>query len=109
MLGLGTWEFNVDTMFYRGRVLLVVEEKDGEYDISLDIPGMDVPSFDVVSLEADEGNTDTAGTITGAAQTDLLRGKDIPFSITFDGDSAEGFLKVPFMGKFSMRDGKRIG
>ena len=109
MLGLGTWEFNVDTMFYRGRVLLMVAEKDGEYDISLDIPGMDVPSFEVTSLAAEEGNTDTAGTVTGTAQTDLLRGKDIPFSITFDGDTAEGFMKVPFMGKFSMRDGKRIG
>ncbi|MDR2687774.1 MAG: hypothetical protein LBB75_08465 [Oscillospiraceae bacterium] len=103
MLGLGTWEFNVDTMFYRGRVLLMVNEKDGAYDIGIDIPGMDVPAFEVASIEA-EGNT-----VTGAARTDLLRGKDIPFSITFDGDSAEGFLKVPFMGKFTMRDGKKIG
>jgi len=109
MLGLGTWEFNVDTMFYRGRVLLMVAEKDGDYDISIDIPGMDVPSFEVKSLEADEGNTDTTGTVTGTAQTDLLRGKDIPFSITFDGDAASGFLKVPFMGKFTMKDGKRVG
>ena len=103
MFGLGTWEFNVDTMFYRGRVLLMVGEKDGEYDISIDIPGMDVPDFKVVSIAVEDN------TVTGAAQTDLLRGKDIPFSITFDGDSAEGFLKVPFMGKFTMRDGKRIG
>ena len=108
MLGLGTWEFNVDTMFYRGRVLLMVTEKDGEYDIGIDIPGMDVPAFEVKSLVAEDGNTDVSGTVTGTAQTDLLRGKDIPFSITFDGDTAEGFLKVPFMGKFTMRDGKRI-
>jgi len=103
MLGLGTWEFFVDTMFYRGRVLLMVADKDGEYDVSIDIPGENIPDFKVVSI-VEEGNT-----VTGAAQTDLLRGKDIPFSITFDGDSAEGFLKVPFMGKFTMRDGKRIG
>ena len=109
MLGLGTWQFEVDTMFYRGRVLLIVGEKDGGYDISIDIPGMDVPDFKVVSIEAEDGNTDVSGTVTGAAQTDLLRGKDIPFSIAFDGDTAEGFLKVPFMGKFTMRDGKKIG
>ena len=102
MLGLGTWQFEVDTMFYRGRVLLMVGEKDGEYDISIDIPGMDVPDFKVVSIETEDN------TVTGAAQTDLLRGKDIPFSITFDGDTAEGYLKVPFMGKFTMRDGKKI-
>ena len=103
MLGLGTWQFEVDTMFYRGRVLLIVGEKDGAYDISIDIPGMDVPDFKVISIEAEDN------TVTGAAQTDLLRGKDIPFSITFDGDTAEGYLKVPFMGKFSLREGKKIG
>ena len=102
MLGLGTWEFNVDTMFYRGRVLLIVNEKDGAYDIGIDIPGMDVPAFEMKSIAVEDT------TVTGTVQTDLLRGKDIPFSVTFDGDSAEGFLKVPFMGKFTMRDGKRI-
>jgi len=103
MLGLGTWEFRVDTMFYRGRVMLMVGEKDGGYDIGIDIPGMDVPDFSINSIAA-EGNT-----ITGTAQTDLLKGKDIPFSVTIDGDTAEGFLKVPFMGKLTMKDGKKIG
>ena len=102
MLGLGTWEFFVDTMFYRGKVLLMVGEKDGDYDIGIDIPGMDVPPFSVARLAA-EGNT-----VTGMARTDLLPGKDIPFSITFDGDAADGFLKVPFMGKFTLRNGKRV-
>ena len=103
MLGLGTWEFNVDTMFYRGRVLLMVGENNGEYDISIDIPGMDVPDFELSNIAAEDN------TVTGTAQTDLLRGKDIPFSVTFDGDSAEGFLKVPFMGKFNLREGKKVG
>jgi len=103
MLGLGTWQFFVDTMFYRGNVLLMVKDKDGEYDIGIDIPGVDIPAFAVISLAA-EGDT-----INGIAQTDLLKGKDIPFSITFDGDTASGFMKIPFMGKLAMKDGKRTG
>jgi len=103
MLGLGTWEFHVDTMFYRGKVLLIVKEKDGEYDMDIDIVGMDsTPPFAVISMGV-EGNT-----ISGVAQTDLLKGKDIPYSMTFDGDTAAGFLKVPFMGKIKLKDGKKI-
>jgi len=103
MLGLGTWEFNVDTMFYRGKVLLIVKEKDGAYDMDIDIVGMDsTPPFAVLSMNV-EGNT-----VSGAAQTDLLKGKEIPYSITFDGDTATGFLKVPFMGKINLKNGARV-
>jgi len=104
MLGLGTWEFHVDTMFYRGKVLLIVKEKDGGYDMDIDIVGMDsTPPFAVNSMNID-GNT-----ITGTAQTDLLKGKEIPYSITFDGDAATGFLKIPFMGKINLKNGVRVG
>jgi len=102
MLGLGTWEFQVDTMFYRGKVLLMVGEKDGGYDIGIDIPGMDVPDFAITSLAAEDN------TVSGTVQTSLLKGKDIPFSVTFEGETASGFMKVPFMGKLTMKDGKRI-
>ena len=102
MVGLGTWEFFLDTMFYRGKVFLRVGEKEGGYDIGIDIPGMQMPPFSVNGMAA-EGNT-----VTGMARTDLLPGKDIPFSITFDGDKADGFLKVPFMGKLTLKNGTKI-
>jgi len=103
MLGLGNWQFKVDTMFYRGNAILKVGEKNGEYDIGLEIPGMDnIPPIIVVTINA-EGNT-----ISGTAKNDLLGNKEIPFSITIDGDRASGFLKVPFMGKLTLKDGVRI-
>jgi len=103
MLGLGTWEFNVDTMFYRGKVLLIIKEKNGAYDLDIDIPGLDsTPPFAVTSMEV-EGNT-----VTGTAQTDLLKGKDIPYSVTFEGDTAFGFIKVPFMGKINQKNGIKV-
>ena len=102
MLGLGKWKFKMDTMFYRGDVLLIVSEKDGEYDINIELTDMNIPEFSYEKLEA-EGNT-----VTGIAHTDLLKGKDIPFSITFEDGVANGFLKIPFMGKIKLKDGVNI-
>jgi len=102
MLGLGKWKFKLDTMFYRGDAFLTVGEQDGEYDIGIELVDMNLPEFSYEGLEV-EGDT-----VTGIAHTDLLRGKDIPFTITFEGDTANGFLKVPFMGKIKLKDGERI-
>jgi len=103
MLGLGKWKFNVNTMIYRGEAFLTIGEKDGEYDIGIELPGQDnVPDFEIFDMAA-EGNT-----ITGSVKTSLLRGKVIPFSATFDGDTASGFLKVPFVGKIDLKDGVKV-
>ena len=103
MLGLGKWKFFVDTMFFRGDAYLLVSEKDGAYDAAVEVPGMQVPKIDFWGIQQ-EGST-----ITGMARTDLLRGKDIAFSCTFDGDRASGFLKVPFLGKIKMSNGVKVG
>jgi len=102
MIGIGKWKFFVDTMFYRGDAVLVISEKDGKPDIGLDMPGMDVPDFSVSDMEYD-GNT-----VTGNVQTSLLKGKNIPFSCTFEGDRANGFLKIPFIGKVKLNNGVKI-
>ena len=103
MLGLGKWKFNVDTMFYKGEAFLTISNSNGDYDINVDLPGMNVPDFSVSDMVAD-GNT-----LTGNVQTSLLKGKDIPFSGTFEGDTANGFLKIPFMGKVKLENGVKIG
>jgi hypothetical protein len=102
LLGEGKWKFAVDTMFYKGDAILEVENDDGAYDIDIELKGMDLKEATFENLET-EGNT-----VTGIAHIALLPGKDIPFSVTFDGDSAEGFLKIPFMGKIKLKDGVRI-
>ena len=102
MIGLGNWKFHVDTMFYRGDAILSIADKDGKYDVSIDITEIDVPEFSIYGIEQD-GNT-----ITGLAQTDLLKGKEIPFSITFEDDTANGFLKVPFLGRIKLENGQKM-
>ena len=105
MLGLGTWQFSVDTMLYRGDAKVIITEKDGEYNVDVDIPVMDdMPAFAFTSLQAEDN------TITGTAtiDIDMMRGKEIPFSVTFDGETATGFLKVPFLGKIKLNNGVRV-
>ncbi|MDR2687632.1 MAG: hypothetical protein LBB75_07755 [Oscillospiraceae bacterium] len=103
MIGLGTWEFQVDTMFYKGAAVLGITGEGGEYAIKVNLPDMaNMPEIAVADVTEDEG------TLNGIATTDMLKGKDIPCSITFDGDAAEGFLKVPFIGKLKLKDGRRV-
>ena len=102
MIGLGTWKFEVDTMFYKGAALLTITN-DGEYAIKVELPDMaNMPEIAVGSI------TEDGDTLGGIAVTDLLKGKDIPCSVTFDGDEAEGFLKVPFIGKLKLKDGRKV-
>ena len=102
LLGEGKWKFQLDTMFYRGDAFMTVGSKDGEYDIKIELVDMSVPDFSYEQLQAEEN------TVTGIAHTDLLKGKDLPFSVTFENDTANGYLKVPFMGKIKLKDGEKI-
>lgn len=102
MIGLGTWSCNVDTMFYKGEVTIKIFDNNGEYDFELDIPDMDIPEITVKDVTED-GNT-----LTAVANVSLLKDKDIPISLTFENDVLNGFLKVPFIGKIKLKEGKKI-
>jgi len=101
MIGLGKWEFQVDTMFYKGAAFLTITH-DGEYAIQVELPDMTGMQIAVADI------TEDGDTLNGTATTDMLKGKDIPCSVTFDGDEAEGFLKVPFIGKLKLKDGRKV-
>ncbi|MDR1733382.1 MAG: hypothetical protein LBR73_00640 [Oscillospiraceae bacterium] len=104
MVGLGKWEFYADTMFYNGNVYLIVSEKNGEYDVDIELSGVDVPAIEVKSV-SEEGNT-----LKGIATSDMLRGKEIPFefSVSADGLTANGTIKIPFMESVKLNNGKKV-
>jgi hypothetical protein len=101
MIGLGKWVCHVDTMFFRGDARLHLFDNNGEYGFELSLPDMDIPEVVIKDVKED-GNT-----LTAIANVDLLPGKDIDVTLTFDGDVFEGLLKVPFIGKIKLKDGKR--
>lgn len=102
MIGIGKWSCQVDTMFFRGEAFCIVKDNNGKYELELEVPGVEVPEIDIRDIEED-GNT-----LTAIANVDLLPGKDIDIKITFDGDTFEGLLKIPFIGKIKLKDGKRV-
>ena len=103
MLGLGKWKLAVKTRFYSGDAFMIIGEKDGGYDIRVELASGKKPDFRFSNLRA-EGNT-----LTGYAQHSLLQGEMIPFSATFEDDTVTGFLDVPFVGMIRFKDGVRVG
>lgn len=102
MIGLGTWKCHVDTMFFKGDAQINIFDNNGEYGFELDIPDMSVPDVQIKSITED-GNT-----LSAVANVDVLPGKDIEISLTFDGDTVNGMLKVPFLGKIKLKNGVRV-
>lgn len=103
MVGLGKWEFNVNTMFFKGNVFLDIFDDGGKYGYRLEVPGMTVPALDIISV-SESGNT-----VEAVARASMLPGKDILVHAEFDGDTVGGYVKVPVLGKVKINDGHKIG
>ena len=47
MIGLGTWEIPVNSMFYKGCAEITVKNDGGNYDFEFFLPGFKVPKMDI--------------------------------------------------------------
>lgn len=104
MIGLGKWQFVVDTMFFKGTAIIQISNKNGQYDFQATIPGMQkTPSYQIKSIE-EEGNT-----LIITATTDIFKGKDVNVVATFENNVCNGYIKVPMLGKIKIKDGVKIG
>lgn len=104
MLGLGKWLCKVDSMFYRGDVILNIADRNGTYDITLEIDAdFDMPDYRIYDI-VENGNT-----LTAKAEVSMLPGKEVEVSFTIDEAGVlSGVLKVPFIGKIKVKDGQQI-
>ena len=103
MIGIGKWAYSIDTIYLKGDVVLDITQENGEYSFGIQIESdSDVPEFRFYDI-VEEGNT-----LTGKGEVSLLPGKTLGVSLTFEGDEMTGFLKVPFIGKIKIKDGKRV-
>lgn len=101
MIGIGKWEASINTMLFRGTGRVTISDKNGQYDFKLEIVGEKVPAFRVTDV-VEEGNT-----LRAVAESDMFKGKKIPVTATFDGDSVVGTAKLPFIGNIKL-NGHRI-
>lgn len=102
MIALGKWEMSVKTMIYSGKILLNIFDDGGKYGYEMTIPGMKAPKIDIKEIN-ENGNI-----IDAVLSTPLLPGKDIALHAEFDGDTVEGYAKLPIFGKVKITDGRRI-
>ena len=80
MVGLGKWACTVDSMFFRGEIVVNIFEKDGSYDFELELPGVDIPEYTIKSVEVTD---DTLSAVVSVA----MLGKDAQLDIDFEDDS----------------------
>lgn len=96
MIGLGKWEAPINTMVYKGTGRMEISDINGNYDFKFEVVGVNLPEIRVSEI-AEDGNT-----LTAVGECDLLPGKKIPVSITFDGDTFTGTIKAPLIGKVKL-------
>ena len=96
MIGIGKWEASINTMLFRGTGRVTISDKNGQYDFKLEIVGENVPAFRVTDV-VEEGNT-----LRAVAESDMFKGKKIPVTATFDGDSVVGTARLPFIGNIKL-------
>lgn len=101
MIGLGTWEAPINTMIFRGTGRMTISDNNGEYKFEFALVGADIPEIRVSDI-VEDGNT-----LNATAECDLLKGKKIPVTVTFDGDTFSGMIKAPMIGRIKL-NGKKI-
>lgn len=103
MIGIGKWSFSIDTMMFRGSAILTIADNNGAYEISAEVPGVTLPPYTIKDIQEEGDNT-----LNAVIMTPLLSGKELPVSLTFDGDVITGYGKVPLLGKVKFKNGKRV-
>ena len=101
MIGLGIWEASINTMLFRGTGRVTISDRNGEYDFKLEIVGKNAPEFKISEV------TESGNTLSAVAECDMFKGKKIPVSATFEGNTVTGTATLPFVGNIKIK-GRRV-
>ena len=104
MIGIGKWTGKINTMIYSGDVSFSIVDDNGKYGFRFDLPeGVDrVPDYTISNI-SEKGDM-----LSAQVEISMLPGKKIDVEMTFDGDTMNGVVKVPFIGKVKLTDFKRF-
>ena len=102
MIGIGKWTGELDTPLIKGSAVVTIAEKDGKYDFIISVPDVsNLPDFAVFDVKED------GDSLTGKAKLQLMGGITVDVFAEFHGDTFEGYIKIPFMGKIPISNGRR--
>lgn len=105
MLGIGKYKAQINNMFFKGEATFELIDKDGKYDIQIELEDADI---DMPEIKITETSTED-NTLTAKAISPEFPGKEVDVSLTFEDDKCNGFLKIPFVGKVKIKDAVKIG
>ena len=102
MIGIGNWGLpRGHHVLQGGRKVHHYRQRRGIcFELHMDGP---IPEFQIKEIK--EENDDTLHAI---ANVEMLPGKDIDVALTFAGDTFNGVIKVPFLGKIKLNNGYRL-
>ncbi len=104
MIGLGKWSGDIQTSFISGNAIVDITDNNGEYAFNVTVPSLKkLPKFTVYDVQ-ENGNT-----LSGKAEIELMGKMTVDVSVNIDGDTFTGYIKVPFMGKIEIKNGRKIG
>lgn len=103
MIALGTWEAQIDTLFFKGSGVLKVFDDGGKYGFKVLKPDIETPDIKIISCEEDDCD------LRAVVQCDMLPGRDIELDLFIDEDILSGSIKIPRFGKIKLKNGRRIG
>lgn len=104
MIGLGKWTGDIETSVLSGSAIVDIKDNNGEYDFSVSVPSVEkLPDFKVYDI-CENGNC-----LSGKADISLMGKITVDISVEINGDTFTGYLKVPFIGKIDIKNGRKIG
>lgn len=103
MIGIGKWEFQVNTIFFKGTARIEIKDNNGEYAFAAEIPGVNqLPEYYIDSIVEGDNSLKILG------GTDALPGQKMGVFVKFDGDTCNGYVDTPFFGKIIIDNGKKV-
>lgn len=105
MIGLGKWIGEIETSLLSGSAIVEISDNNGEYAFSVETESIKtIPNFTVYDIVEREN------TLSGKADIELMGKMTVEISVEFTNDTAfVGYIKVPFLGKIEIKNGKKIG
>ncbi len=103
MIGLGKWTGDIETSFISGNAIVEITDKNGEYDFNVTVPSLKkLPHFTVYDVE-ENGNQ-----LSGKAEIDLMGKMKVDVCVEIHDNTFTGYIKVPFIGKIEIKNGRKI-
>lgn len=104
-IGLGCWAGRISLRIAKGEVKFKIEDDNGEYKITTDMPG----ALKTAKITFTELNEEPDGkTLSGKGTISVLPGRKLEGAFTFEDDVFTGELKAPVVGRIKITDGHRI-